>query len=112
MASFPRSPLSSMDAFIEADSTLRLATWRKNYMSAIACTLSVTSFKPEDVAAKADGALIQELDRAHRDLGEYIDRIAALRPNGLKLVRPSADKPAETPEVHPDQTVIPAGGES
>lgn len=77
----------ALSAFVGSDPAIRLAAWRTSFMAAIGRMASITEFKPDDVAVKADQQLIDELQAAHRHLGNYIDRINAQRPSGLRLVQ-------------------------
>jgi hypothetical protein len=78
----------ALRSFVEADPAQHVAAWRTAFIAAIARTTSIIpSFRPEAVAENADEALIKELRDAHRHLGNYIDRIDAQRPTGLRLVR-------------------------
>lgn len=67
------------------DTDYVLASWRKHFGSAVGKATSVLTFPVEQVAAKADASLLSELERAHKDLGNYLSRVkkaTRLRPVG------------------------------
>jgi hypothetical protein len=77
-----------LGSFIEADPTIPLRAWRAKFMAAIERTGAITAdFKVETVTANADHQLLVELQAVHRHLGNYIDRINAQQPTGLRLVQ-------------------------
>lgn len=62
-------------------------TWRRNYMAEIAKSMRVIVVPPEDVIKNADHALIGELFRAVEDLNNYAERVRALLPTGLTVIK-------------------------
>lgn len=68
-----------------------LTSWRTKFQGAITRIAKVFGeFAPEQAAENADDELISELRRTHADLGNYIERVEALRNNeagGLRLVQ-------------------------
>lgn len=68
-----------------------LTNWRTKFQGAISRIAKVFGeFAPEQAAENADEELISELRRTHADLGNYIERVEALRNNeagGLRLVQ-------------------------
>lgn len=66
------------------DDAYVLASWRKHFGKAVGDVINVITFPVEQVAAKADADLLGELDRAHRDLGNYIDRVR--KATGLRVI--------------------------
>lgn len=72
--------------YLEADKAVQLASWRKHYMTAIVRMTEIIRFTPEQVAEKADEMLFAELDQGLADLSDYVKRVRALRPQGLRVV--------------------------
>lgn len=77
---------ASLASFIEADTTVQLTSWRKNFMAAIARSGELMLFTPDDVASNADVELVGELERLSHDLNNYVSRVQAKRPRRLAAI--------------------------
>lgn len=82
------SPASvDLSDFINSDPTVRLTSWRKHFMAAIAKSSDLLLFTPDDVAENAGVDLINELERLASDLNNYVSRVRAKRPTHLTALR-------------------------
>lgn len=65
-------------------------TWRRTYMAEISRSTRLLVVPPEDVAKNADHALLSEFFRRVDDFNNYADRVRALLPTGLTVIKGDA----------------------
>lgn len=79
-----------VESFVDADRTVQVARWQKNFMDAIAKSIQIITFAPEDVAANAGPELIAEYERLIRDLSNHLARVRGEKPNRLTAIKGGA----------------------
>jgi hypothetical protein len=84
------APSNRLVEFVNADQSVQLSGWRKNFMTAIAKSGELMLFDPADVAENADIDLINELERLSLDLNKYVARVRANRPHRLTAIKGGA----------------------
>lgn len=82
----PPSPASTiLDDYINSDRDVQLARYRQEFARALAKADDLLTFPAEEVAERCDPQLIDSVQRLHRQLGDYLERLNRAR-SGLRII--------------------------
>jgi len=74
-----------LDEFINSDRDVQVARYRQEFARALAKADDLLTFPAEEVAERCDSELIESVQRLHRQIGDYLDRLNRAR-SGLRVI--------------------------